>query len=164
VPTLQTRDLAIYGSIIATLNGLWALFHAVVRDRARIFVRPYYGEILSPGGGGTQSVFMVSVSNRGRRAASIGHVAYVTTSIRGTRGLSMDIMRQLTEPKRLDEGEAFTVVHGQAGGYVRGDLPTKRWFVQDGAGRIHPLRERYRQRAESFLFWPLRRFHQNSSA
>jgi hypothetical protein len=32
----------------------------------------------------------------------------------------------------------------------------KRWYVIDGGGRTFPLRERYRRRVESVIFWPTR--------
>jgi len=48
----------------------------------------------------------------------------------------------------LGEGEFRVLDHGGAGGYTPGDLPLRRWTVTDGAGRVHPLRERYRQRLE----------------
>jgi hypothetical protein len=42
-------------------------------------------------------------------------------------------------------------MHGLQGGYTKGQLPLKRWFVVDGAGRVHPLRERYRQRLQRLV-------------
>jgi hypothetical protein len=81
--------------------------------------------------------------------------AYVSKTIRGTQNYSVDLKIELAQPRRLDESESMTLIHGQHGG--RTDLPTKRWFVQDGALRIHPLRERYRQRVERVVFWPFRR-------
>jgi hypothetical protein len=159
VPLLTTRDLAVYASIIATLDGAWTLYYGVIRDRPRVVVRAYRGEAVPTGGGARQPVFMLKVSNRGRRAVTIDHVAYVSKTIRGTQVVSVDLMQQLANPRRLDESESTTLVHGQHGGYTPGDLPTRRWFVQDGAQRIHPLRERYRQRVERIIFWPVRRVY-----
>lgn len=156
MPYFETRDLAIYASVIATLDGAWTLYHGVIRDRPRIVVRPYRAEAVGGVGDDTE-IFIVKVSNRGRRAVTIDHAAYVSKTIRGTQGVPVDLMHQLAEPQRLDESQSLTLVHGQLGGYSHGDLPTKRWFVQDGAQRIHPLRERYRQRAEKIVFWPIRR-------
>jgi hypothetical protein len=155
---VTTRDLAVYASVVGTLNGGWTLYHGVIRDRARIKVRPYRSEAHPVGGGDPQPMFSVRVSNRGRRPANIEGVAYLGKLVRGTEMHSMDIMRELVEPVRLEESQGHTFVHGRFGGYVPGDLPTKRWFVTDGAGRVHPLRERYRQRFLSFIFWPVRRF------
>jgi hypothetical protein len=156
MPLFETRDLAIYASIIGTLDGAWAVYSGVIRDRPRIVVQVYRAEAVPTGGfGPRQPMFMVKVANRGRRAVTITHAAYTSNAIRGTQMYSVDLMQQLAKPRRLDESESMTLIHGQHGG--RTDLPTKRWFVQDGALRIHPLRERYRQRAESFVFWPLRR-------
>jgi hypothetical protein len=158
VPLFTTRDLAVYASVVGTLNGAWVLYHGVVRDRPRITVRSYRSEAIPVGGGPHQPMFSVWVSNRGRRPVNIEGVAYLGKVVRGTQMYSMDIMGQLAQPIRLDESQAHTFVHGQFGGYQPGDLPTKRWFVTDGAGRVHPLRERYRQAALAFIFWPVRRF------
>jgi hypothetical protein len=157
VPVFETRDLAIYASVIATLDGAWALYNGVIRDRPRIVVHPYRGESIPVGPGPRHPIFLIKVSNRGRRAVTVDHVAYVAKSIRGTQVLSNDLMQQLAVPRRLDESQSLTLAHGQLGGYSHGDLPTRRWFVQDGAQRIHPLRERYRQRIEKIIFWPIRR-------
>jgi hypothetical protein len=159
VPLVATRDLAIYASIIATLDGAWMLYHGVVRDRPRIVVRAYRGEAVPTIGPDTrQPLFMVTVSNRGRRAVNIDSIARLDKLIRGTSIVTTDFMEQLAAKPRLEESQSKTFVHGQRGGYQHGDLPTSRWYVVDGAGRIHPLRERYRQRALALIFWPIRRF------
>ena len=56
--------------------------------------------------------------------------------------LSADIAQQV--PKRVGEGEGHTFVHGMQGGYELDSRSTRRWYVVDGGGRIHPLRERWR--------------------
>jgi hypothetical protein len=159
VPLFETRDLAIYASIIGTLDGTWALYNGVFRDRPRVVVQAYRAEgvplVVGPRQP-RQPVFMVKVANRGRRPVTITHAAYVGKVIRGTHMYSVDLLQALQQPRRLDESESMTLMHGQMGG--RTDLPTKRWFVTDGGLRIHPLRERYRQRVEAFIFWPIRRF------
>ena len=153
-----TRDLALYASIVATIDGSWTLYHGVVRDRPRIVVRAYRGEAVPTGIGARQPLFMVTVSNRGRRAVNIDTISRLERLVRGTSILTVDFMEQLAAKPRLDESQSLTFVHGQRGGYQHGDLPTSRWYVVDGAGRIHPLRERYRQRLVAFVFWPIRRF------
>jgi hypothetical protein len=70
--------------------------------------------------------------------------------------LSADAGRALTTPMMLDEAQSHTLTHGQDGGHVTGELATTRWFVVDGGGRVHPLRERYRQRVEGVVFFPTR--------
>jgi hypothetical protein len=96
------------------------------------------------------------VSNRGRRGATIETVSRVVDMKRkASHELSSDItMGQV--PKRLGEGEGHSFVHGARGGYVLGGMPVKRWYVVDGGGCIHPLRERWRQRAERFAYCPWR--------
>jgi hypothetical protein len=158
MPLFETRDLAIYASIVGTLNGAWALYHGVIRDRPRIVVRTAEAEAV-PGDGSDirQEIFQVSVSNRGRRL-TIDGIARLASPMRGTSTASVDLMRQTAEKPLLEESQSKTFVHGLQGGYSHGDLPTTRWYVVDGAGRIHPLRERFRQRVLAFIFWPLRRF------
>src|SRR5207249_3831170 len=133
-------------------------YHGAVRDRPRIVVRAYQGEAVPAGIGARQPLFMVTVSNRGRRAVSIESISRLEKFVRGTSIVTVDFMQQLTPPKpRLEESESRTFVHGQRGGYQHGDLPTSRWYIVDGAGRIHPLHERYRQRMLALVFWPVRR-------
>lgn len=157
MPLFDTRDLAIYGSIVGTLNGAWVLYHGVIRDRPRIVIRASKAEAVPTGFGQRYELFMVSVANRGRRPVNIDSISRLDALVRGTSIVTVDLMEQLAERPRLEESQSRTFVHGQRGGYKHGDLPTSRWYVVDGAGRIHPLRERYRQRVLSFVFWPIRR-------
>jgi hypothetical protein len=153
-----TRDLAVYAAIIATLNGAWSLFHAIVRDRARIVVKVSDSRVIPMG----TPMLDVTVSNRGRRTVYITKVAPVASAVRGGHLLSVDFMQQLSPHPRLAEGESKSFYHGMHGGYAPGDLGMNRWFVRDGAGRIHPLHERYRQRLEASIFWPIRRWTKNA--
>lgn len=157
MPFFATRDLAVYASIVATLDGAWALYHGVIRDRPRIVVRAYRAEAVPTiGPAARQPLFMVSVSNRGRRAVNVDSISRLEKLVRGTSIMTVDFIEQLAAKPRLEESQSKTFVHGQRGGYKHGDLLTTRWYVVDGALRIHPLRERYRQRALAFIFWPLR--------
>lgn len=158
VATIETRDLALYAAILGTLNGAWALYVSVIRDRPRIVVRAARAEAVPTGASGHRyPIFWVTVANRGRRAVSIDSIARTATAVRGTSIVTVDLMEQTQTKPRLEESQSRTFVHGQRGGYQHGDLPTSRWYVTDGAGRVHPLRERYRQRLESLIFWPVRR-------
>lgn len=155
---IGTRDLAIYAAIVATADVLWTLFQGLFRDRARIVVRAAEYQAITPGSDVRQPMLAVRVANRGRRVAYITHVSRVANVWRGTHELSADIQQhQLLEAKKLAESQGHTFGHGQMGGYQHGDIPLKRWYVVDGAGRIHPLRERYRQRVENLILWPVRR-------
>jgi hypothetical protein len=49
-------------------------------------------------------------------------------------------------------------------GWEQGNPPLKRWFFLDGAARVFPLRERYRQRVECIVFWPTRKLYDWRSA
>lgn len=65
------------------------------------------------------------------------------------RNKFVDAITQL--PIELDAEDSKTIFLGQ-GDYSHGDIKTRRFYVVDGAGRIHPLLERYRQRAENVLY------------
>lgn len=78
----------------------------------RVVVRPYRAESVPTGPDPRHPIFMSKVSNRGRRAVTIDHVALVSSSLRGEQALSMDIAKELTEPKRLDESESLSFVQG----------------------------------------------------
>lgn len=159
----DTRDLALYGAIVGTIGGAWTLYTSILLDRARIRVKAVEGQAMTPTSSSPVAaphmpVLMVRVSNRGRRGASIQTVGRVINMrlAHGQHAMSQDIAQQLTSPLRLGEAEGHTFVHGQMGGYQFGGLPTTRWYVVDGGGRIHPLRERWRQRIERPIFWPWR--------
>jgi hypothetical protein len=154
---LSTRDIAIYAAIVATADVAWTLFQGLIRDRARIVVSVGEYEAITPGRGERQPVLGVRVANRGRRTTYITHVSRVADVWRGKHELSADIMRQLQNPLRLDESQGQTLTHGHMGGYGHGDIRLSRWYVTDGAGRMHPLRERYRQKVERVILWPARR-------
>ena len=63
---------------------------------------------------------------------------------------------KLGDAAKLGEGQGQTFHLGGDGTLKPGDLSLKRWYAVDQAGRIYPVRERYRQRVEAFVFWPLR--------
>jgi hypothetical protein len=72
MPLFETRDLAIYASIIGTLDGSWMLYHGVVRDRPRIALSVDEGEEMY---GRADRVLMIRVSNRGRRDFAINAIS-----------------------------------------------------------------------------------------
>jgi hypothetical protein len=65
-----------------------------------------------------------SVSNRGRRPTYITHVARIANVWRGTGEVSADLMQQLANPRKLDESESATLVHGQLGGTGTARFPS----------------------------------------
>ncbi|TML77481.1 MAG: hypothetical protein E6G12_03800 [Actinobacteria bacterium] len=155
----DTRGLAVYAATVGTIGGLWTLYSGVALDRARVALSVAEGEVISTAGSESRvPILMVRVSNRGRRAFSIQTIGRVVSMRRhqGPHELSADIMRQLTPPILLGEGEGRTFTHGERGGYEHGQMPLTRWYVIDGAGRTYPISERWRQRIERVLFWPYR--------
>ena len=52
-----------------------------------------------------------------------------------------DFVKQV--PFDLSPGHSQTVVHGWEGGHSHGDIPLRRFYVVEGAGRIHPWTARY---------------------
>jgi hypothetical protein len=152
-PVLATRDIAIYAALVASFDLVWTLYAGAIRDRARIVVRVAEANMI-PAVGASTPVFSVDVSNRGRRPTTIRSVSRVSRMTTGVMEMSADIAHQT--PVRLEEGQSHTFHHGLLGGYAHGDLSLRRWFVTDGAGRVFPLRERYRQRVERVIFAPFR--------
>lgn len=154
-----TRALAITGTVTGTTGTLWALFLSVVYDRARVSVTVAEAVQAQPGGPlPNRDVLWVKARNRGRRPTHIETVSRVKSAWRGKHEMSADIAQQLTQPVRLEEGQSHNFVHGGQGGYTKGQWSLRRWYVVDGGGRIFPLRERYRQRLDSFVFWPTRAY------
>jgi hypothetical protein len=156
--------LGIYAGSVSTLGTLWVLWSGVFLDRSRIVVIPREAAAI-PGKGriGTllidrresgikrhieaghpyTQVLRVDVKNRGRRSAQIIQVAQVTPP---HRSVFADFQPQL--PIDLLPGHGDFLVNGAEGNYEWGTVPLKRFYALDGAGQIHPLRERYRQRLE----------------
>jgi hypothetical protein len=177
VPTaanVTTTDVAIYlgiyASIVSTAAGLWALFSGVFRDRARItinasesyLVKTVKGPMLVRGedtletvGATTEQateVLSLVVRNRGRRACRIEAVAQM-----GRTGSTLfaDLAGQV--PFDLPPESSKTLVIGADGGYNHGDNEQRWFYVVDGAGRKHPLRERYGERIALMLGgWAIR--------
>jgi hypothetical protein len=156
-PMDTTKALAIFGAVTGTVGTLWALFLSVVYDRARVSLTVTEAWQMQVGGPRLQ-VLWVKVRNRGRRVTHIETVSRVVSAWRGGHEMSADIAQQLTTPVRLEEGQSHNFIHGGLGGYAFGAMPLRRWYVIDGGSRIFPLRERYRQRAESIVFWPTRAY------
>lgn len=150
----ETRNLAIYASIVGTLDLLWTFGTKLTRDRPRVAVRAYEGVDMY---GGPERTFMIRASNRGR-GIKVDAVSRQASTLRGTRLWMRELAEAVRQgPDRLEDGDGHTYMLGPHG-YKQGLLPTRRWFLTDGAGRIYPLRERYRQRVEGFVLWPVRRF------
>jgi hypothetical protein len=158
---VATREIAIYAAIVSTADVAFTLYQNGFRDRARIKVAATRGEAVPVvGPDARDEMFMITVSNRGRRPVNIKSLMRIKSTFTGVSDMSVEILQQLADNPRIEESDSKTFYHGREIGstYRHGDLPTSRWYVTDGAGRTHPLHERYRQRVERIIFWHLRRY------
>jgi hypothetical protein len=161
--------LGLYASAVASATGLWALFRELWLERARIDVTPEDFWLVRVKGearpmlvkgertlgtmeipkSATRDVLVVTVRNRGRRDATISRVTQMLPD--GRVSVFGDFQSQV--PFLIPAERSATILHGQDGGHTRGEIPLKRFYVIDGAGRIHPLAERYRQRLRRAIPW-----------
>jgi hypothetical protein len=101
--------------------------------------------------GAATPILAVTVMNRGRQPVRIDKVSRVVGVKHDVFG---DFMAQV--PFDLAPGHSESVVHGRQGGHSHGDISLRRFYVVEGAGRIHPWTERWRQRVERIVYWPKR--------
>lgn len=156
---MTTRDIAIYGAVVATLSAAWTLYSGLIRDRPRVKLVVYDEDAWDEGFEHSEDAVAFRVSNRGRRPIHIGDIVRVSSLLRGTMAISMELQRAIRdhpEGVTMEEGQGRTYRLGGYGDYQHGELPLRRWQVHDQAGRIYPLRERYRFRVERFLLFPIR--------
>jgi hypothetical protein len=161
--------LGLYASAIASATGLWSLFRELWVERARLDVTPEEAWLVRVRGGerplivrGDQTlqrmgvpesartpVLIVTVRNRGRRDATVASVNQMIPGGRGRINVFGDLLPQLPFP--IPAERSANLVMGKDGGYAHGDVALERFYLVDGADRIHPLRERYRQRVSRVL-------------
>lgn len=167
---LSTTDLAIYlglyASAVSTAVGLLTLYGELFQ---RITVIPREGYRVSysliAGGGSfvaadektlatmgvtpedATPVITVAIRNRGRFPVQIQTISRAHPV---NRDLFHDLLRQV--PFEVAAGQTRTVTLGVDDDYTPDTEPLRRFFALDGAGRIHPLRERWRQRTENLLY------------
>jgi hypothetical protein len=92
-------------------------------------------------------VITVAIRNRGRlpvQIQTIGRAHWVK------RDLFPDLLLQV--PFEVDGGHTRSLTVNLPEDYARGTESLRRFFAVDGAGRVHPLRERWRQRIENLLY------------
>jgi hypothetical protein len=158
---LATRDIAVYGAVVATISAAWSIawtiYSGVLRDRARVKLAVYDAEAWDPGFDHALDAISFAVYNRGRRTIHVSDLVRVSSVLRGTRELSFELQRQVKANPTIEEGRGRSFHLGGDGNYTHGDLSLKRWHVVDESGRVYPLRERSRQRAECVVFWPSRK-------
>ncbi len=159
--------LGLYASVVSSAVALITLY-AHTFQRVRVVVRDdYFAPIASsqPGAGymihgedmleamgvvkeQAVPILVVGISNRGRQPVQI---TTVSKAYAVNRDLLRDLISQL--PVTLEAGHMKSLVAGKDGGYAHGDFKSmRRFFVVDGAGRIYPYRERWRQRVENLLY------------
>jgi hypothetical protein len=154
--------LGLYASAVASVTGLWSLFRELWIERPRLTVTPdeawlvrvkdqerplvVKGEqqmrTMEVPDSARLPVLVVTVRNKGRRDAVIEVASQMLAD--GRSNVFGDLLPQVPFP--IPAERSATLAIGQGGGYAHGDIPLKRFYVVDGAARIHPLRERYRQR------------------
>jgi len=87
-------------------------------------------------------ILEVTIRNRGRRAAEIKSVNQARSG--GGMFVFGDLLPQV--PFEIPAERTKVLAMGAEGGYQHGEIALKRFFALDGADRIHPLRERFRQK------------------
>jgi hypothetical protein len=160
--------LGLYASFIASITGLWALFRELWVERPRILVGAAEGwlvkvadvdkHLVVQGRNSAEGlenvvvmgdnviakteILVVNLRNRGRRDATIERVQQVTPD--GEHRFFGDLVPHL--PKALPGESSERLLIGVEGDHPHGSIGVEGFYVIDGAGRIHPLRRRYRQR------------------
>jgi len=156
--------LGLYASAVSSAVALMTLYglifmriKVVARDAYAVKVKGTAREMIVYGDdtlktmgvprSGATPMLAVTVKNRGRQPVQIDTVSRVAGIKHHVFG---DFMAQV--PFELAPGHSKTVVHGRQGGHNHGDIPLSRFYVVEGAGRIHPWTERWRQRVERLIY------------
>jgi hypothetical protein len=155
--------LGIYATTVSTAVALLTLYGELflrigVRARETFMVKVAGGRNMSIAGEaaiedigipkeGTRPIMLVEVRNRGRQTVQIQKLAQGEW-IR--RPVFDEPFRRL--PLDLAPGHSETFELGVEHPYAHGTYSTRRIFIVDGAGRVHPLRERWRQRFEDLAY------------
>jgi hypothetical protein len=154
--------LSLYATAVASVTALWSLFRELWQERPRLDVEaseawlvPVKGEprpmvvrgektldTMGVPAGARRPVLELTIRNRGRRDAKVQLVMQAKS--RNVSNVFGDFMLYL--PFSVPAETTVNLVHGKDGSYAHGDIKLKRFYVVDGANRVHPLRERYRQR------------------
>ncbi len=154
--------LSLYATAVASVTALWSLFRELWQERPRLDVVPSEAWLVPVRGeprpmivrgektldtmgvpaGARKPVLELTIRNRGRRDAKVQQVLQAKN--RNVSNVFGDFMPYL--PFLVPAEATVNLVHGKDGGYTHGDVKLKRFYVVDGANRVHPLSERYRQR------------------
>jgi hypothetical protein len=154
--------LSVYATAVASLTALWSLFRELWQERPRLDVEASEAWIvrvrneprvmvvkgektlttMGVPASARRPVLELTIRNRGRRDAKIQQVLQAKN--RNVSDVFGDFMSYL--PFLVPAETTVNLVHGKDGGYAHGEVKLKRFYVVDGANRVHPLHERYRQR------------------
>jgi hypothetical protein len=144
--------LTLYGEIFqrVSVRGRESYVVAVGGDRYYVMAPDAVEDLEVPAGAVRRPVLTLVVRNRGRQTVSIDTVS---------KAYWFKIKRQLFDEAvqggsfTLQPGHSHTLTVGTRQKYAHGAVGSmRRFFVVDGAGRIHPPRERWRQRLENLLY------------
>lgn len=151
--------LGVYSTVVSTAVALLTLY-AEVFLRVNVLARPgFWGSDGGPAfhdlseefpatGQKPEHVFGVYVRNRGRQTIYIASV-HQARSTEPHRTLSW-VAHPYSGPGYVEPNTTIRFTIG--GEWTPNNTTTKRFFVVDGVGVVHPLRERWRMRVEDVLF------------
>jgi hypothetical protein len=167
---LSTTDLAIYlglyASAVSTAVGLLTLYGELFQRISVIPSEGFHVLFSATAGGGAlvakdeetlaimgatpedaHPVLTVAIRNRGRFPVQIQTISRAHWV---NRDLFHDLIRQV--PFEVEPGHTRTITLTLDEDHPYGSESMRRFFAVDGTGRIHPLRERWRQRLENVLY------------
>ena len=163
--------LGIYSTVVSTAVALLTLY-AEVFLRVKVVVGSgFYGSDKGPAfhersddfpatGQKIEPVFGVHVRNRGRQAVYVAtiHQARATEPHRAL----LWVAHPYAGPGYVEPNTTIRFIVG--GEWTPENTKPRRFFVVDGVGIVHPLRERWRMRIEDVLFrWALLRVRPSTS-
>jgi hypothetical protein len=151
--------LGVYSTVVSTAVALLTLY-AEVFLRVKIVPRSgFYGSDAGPAfyerrddfpatGQTPKPVFGVHVSNRGRQAVYVASV-HQARATEPHRALAW-VAHPYSGPDYVAPNSSLRFIVG--GDLTPENTRPRRFFIVDGVGIVHPLRERWRMRVEGLLF------------
>jgi len=133
--------IAIYGAALSTFVAGWKIY-GIVRDRARVKVEVFWGQIGYAGDQDVPSSLIVKAVNTGRRPVSLDSAGLSLSN--GTDMISIGAPESRLQllwgiPKRLEEGESAQIWFNEDALKQKakeGVFPMKAWF-KDTKGRMY---------------------------
>jgi hypothetical protein len=151
--------LGVYSTVVSTAVALLTLYAEVFLRISVVTRSGFYGSHQGPAfhersdefpatGQTLQPVFGVHVRNRGRQSV---FVASVHQAGAFARHRTLDwVAHPYSGPDYVNPNTTVRFIVGGEG--TPQNTKPKRFFVVDGVGAVHPLRERWRMRVEDVLF------------